>query len=93
MFGSYGPLANTNIPLRRWYWWADVPIASHRHVYALPVETSHGEPSVQYRGIFINDETPALVDWAHEKFGSKLNSAFYEKVFELLLRLKVGDIS
>jgi hypothetical protein len=46
---------------------------------------------VQYRGIFINDETPALTDWVHEKFGPRYNSAFYSKVFELLLRMKVGQ--
>lgn len=72
-----------------WYWWSDVPIRPQEHVYALPVSTYQGEPSVQYRGIFINDETPALVDWVHEKFGPKLNSEFYKKVFELLLRMKV----
>jgi hypothetical protein len=91
MCGSFRrSLANANFLSRRWYWWADVPIASHLHVYAMPLQTIHGEPSVQYRGIFINDETPALLDWAHEKFGPKLNAEFYKKVFELLLRLKVG---
>jgi beta-xylosidase len=42
---------------------------------------------VKYRGIFINDEAPALTGWANEKFGG-FNSRFYERVFELLLRLK-----
>lgn len=50
--------------------------------------TQHGEPSVKYRGIFLNDEAPSLTGWVLEKFG-KYNSQFYEKVFELLLRLKV----
>ena len=46
-----------------------------------------GEPAVKYRGIFLNDEAPALSGWAKEKFGT-LNHEFYEKVFELILRLK-----
>jgi hypothetical protein len=46
----------------RWYWWADVAIERQAHVYALPVSTVQGEPSVRYRGFFINDEAPALTD-------------------------------
>jgi hypothetical protein len=48
-----------------------------------------GEPAVRYRGIFLNDEAPSLSGWAREKFGG-LNHQFYEKVFELLLRLKAN---
>lgn len=45
------------------------------------------EPSVKYRGFFINDEWPALGTWATERFGG-LNAKMYDAVFELLLRLK-----
>ncbi|MCR5657534.1 MAG: glycosyl hydrolase 115 family protein [Butyrivibrio sp.] len=45
------------------------------------------EPSVYYRGFFINDEWPAFGNWATEKFGG-VNARCYRKVFELLLRLK-----
>ncbi|PCG90667.1 Hypothetical protein PENO1_098070 [Penicillium occitanis (nom. inval.)] len=72
-----------------WYWWADVEIQHREQVYALPVTVQYGGPSIKYRGIFINDEAPALRDWVHEKFGS-FNSDFYEKVYELLLRLKAN---
>lgn len=44
------------------------------------------EPSVYYRGFFINDEWPAFGNWAYEKFGG-VNAKCYRKVFELLLRL------
>ncbi|MES2891716.1 MAG: glycosyl hydrolase 115 family protein, partial [Bacteroidota bacterium] len=44
-------------------------------------------PRVKYRGIFINDEAPALSNWSKEKFGG-FNHKFYTKVFELMLRLK-----
>jgi hypothetical protein len=42
---------------------------------------------VQYRGIFLNDEYPALGGWAQEKYGG-FNHAFYTNVFELILRLR-----
>lgn len=45
------------------------------------------EPSVKYRGFFINDEWPAFGNWAKTHFGG-INAACYERVFELLLRLK-----
>ncbi|PSS00686.1 hypothetical protein BD289DRAFT_458460 [Coniella lustricola] len=72
-----------------WHWWADVPPAHHPQIYALPVTTLSGEPSIRYRGIFINDEAPALSGWVHDKFGG-YNAFFYEKVFELLLRLRAN---
>ena len=70
-----------------WYWWADVPVKKKDAVYILPGTYSNGEPKVKYRGIFLNDEAPALTGWAHEKFGG-LNHKFYVHVFELILRLK-----
>lgn len=45
------------------------------------------EPSVRYRGFFINDEWPAFGNWCTEKFGD-INAKAYRKIFELLLRLK-----
>lgn len=45
------------------------------------------EPSVKYRGIFINDEWPAFGNWATSHFGG-INAKCYEQVFELILRLK-----
>ena len=56
-------------------------------LYVLPGRHTQGEPAVKYRGIFINDEAPALSGWATEKFGG-FNSKFYVHVFELILRLK-----
>ena len=45
------------------------------------------EPSVKYRGFFINDEWPAFGTWAKNHFGG-INAKCYQQVFELLLRLK-----
>lgn len=70
-----------------WYWWADVPITPENTLYATCGTYVSQSPKVKYRGIFLNDEEPALGRWAVEKFGG-FNHQFYEKVFELLLRLK-----
>jgi hypothetical protein len=70
-----------------WYYWADVPVQKHASVGIRSGVYTDGEPAVKYRGIFLNDEAPALTGWAQETFGG-LNSRFYEKVFELILRLK-----
>jgi len=70
-----------------WYWWADVPVTHHDSIFAKTVRLVEAGPAVRYRGIFLNDEAPALAGWAKEKFGG-LNSAFYAKIFELLLRLR-----
>jgi hypothetical protein len=72
-----------------WHWWADVPPQSLREAYILPGRFASGEPAVRYRGIFLNDEAPCLTGWAQEKFGG-LNSRFYARVFELLLRLRAN---
>ncbi len=75
-----------------WYWWADVPVkkSAELHVDGSPGITDEG-PGVQYRGIFINDEAPALTGWVHEKFGA-FDHTFYLHVFELLLRLRANYI-
>ncbi|MEO5714479.1 MAG: glycosyl hydrolase 115 family protein [Luteolibacter sp.] len=70
-----------------WYWWADVPAKTRTSAHVVPGRFTSGEPVVKYRGIFLNDEAPALTGWSDAKFGDR-NSQFYAKVFELLLRLR-----
>ncbi|MFA9556279.1 glycosyl hydrolase 115 family protein [Evansella sp. AB-rgal1] len=45
------------------------------------------EPSVRYRGFFINDDWPAFGNWTMKRFGGH-NAEMYDHVFQLLLRLK-----
>jgi len=51
------------------------------------IETVSKEPSVKYRGFFINDEWPCFGSWTFNRFGG-FTAAMYDHVFELLLRLK-----
>ncbi len=70
-----------------WYYWTDVPVKRQNNISILPGSYTDGEPAIEYRGIFLNDEWPALGNWTQKAFGG-FNSQFYEKVFELILRLK-----
>jgi len=87
IFGIYD--LSEQIGVSPWYWWADVPVRKQAALYVKAGRWVQGEPAVKYRGIFLNDEAPALSGWAQEKFGG-LNHEFYEHVFELLLRLKAN---
>ena len=72
-----------------WYYWADVPIEHHQSVFIKKGTYTDGEPAVRYRGIFLNDEAPCLTSWVKNTFGTNYGDhRFYEKVFELILRLK-----
>lgn len=74
-----------------WYWWADVPVKKSTSLFIKQNTFITDAPKVKYRGIFINDEAPALSNWSKSTFGG-FNHKFYEKVFELLLRLKSNYI-
>lgn len=72
-----------------WVWFADVtPKKQDTLVFTKEeLECVSKEPSVKYRGIFINDESPSFTGWAYGKFGA-LNDKMYSHIFELILRLK-----
>ena len=80
-----------------WIWWGDV---KPRHKSALVLNetyTNTQSPSVEYRGIFLNDEDWSLREWAHEKMDKKLHKGAigprtYKKIFELLLRLRANTV-
>lgn len=76
------------------HFWADVPVR-HKPVVGFRKDRilAHGEPTVKYRGLFINDEHPALWGWAQQRWDVKLGDpAFlphmYKDWFEMMLRLK-----
>lgn len=75
-----------------WYFWADVPVRK-RQAFTLPERYLKADyPSVEYRGIFINDEEE-LEAWVQNYMKEPtIGVKTYEKVFELLLRLKANYI-
>lgn len=75
-----------------WYYWADISM-KRKDFYQIPTNYVNLDwPSVSYRGIFINDEEE-LEEWAklHTSDGT-IGPIVYEKMFELLLRLKANYI-
>ncbi len=75
-------------------YWADVVPAKKQQLFVSGSYTSN-EPSVQYRGIFINDEDWGLQPWAAKNIDTDIKDIgpkTYAKVFELLLRLKANYI-
>lgn len=87
IFGIYD--ISEKIGVSPWYWWADVPCARYEALYVTPGTYKQGEPSVKYRGIFLNDEGPSLMAWVRANYRD-FTHEFYEKIFELLLRLKAN---
>ncbi len=75
------------IGVSAWVWWADSYPVKKQELLIADGRIESKEPSVQYRGIFINDEEPCFGGWSWSKFGG-INSKMYVHVFELILRLK-----
>lgn len=79
-----------------WVWWGDiVPEKRNRLAIDAQFETLQA-PSVEYRGIFINDEDWTLRPWSYgtyepNAFGT-IGARTYKRVFELLLRLRANAI-
>jgi Glycosyl hydrolase family 115/Gylcosyl hydrolase family 115 C-terminal domain len=92
---AYGALSLSRaIGVSPWVWWADVPVVKRAEI-SVPVETSAVSPSVQYRGIFINDEDWSLRPWAETTFEPErgnIGPKTYERIFALLLRLRANTL-
>ena len=86
IFGIYE--ISRRIGVSPWYWMADAPVVHKDELYYTD-GYDYDWPAVKYRGIFINDEWPSFGTWCQKHFGG-VNSKAYEKVFELLLRLKAN---
>ena len=87
VFGIYE--LSRQLGVSPWYWWADVPVEHHDEVYIRRGTYTDGEPAVRWRGLFLNDEAPCLTGWVKNTYGTGYGDhRFYERIFELILRLK-----
>lgn len=70
------------------YFWGDATPQKRNSIRLdESIEIISKEPSVKYRGFFINDEWPCFGNWTFHHYGG-FTAEMYDKVFELLLRLK-----
>ena len=70
------------------HFWGDaIPVVNKGLIIGKDIEQTSKEPSVTYRGLFINDEWPCFGNWTFGKFGG-FTAEMYDHVFELILRLK-----
>ncbi len=95
IYGIYD--VSEQIGVSPWYWWADVVPDRKAALFVRSGRYVQGEPSVKYRGIFLNDEFPNLTRWVSQHYGERktpegtaanFNAAFYARIFEVVLRLK-----
>lgn len=80
-----------------WVWWGDVtPMRKER--LTLPADYSTFQsPSVEYRGIFLNDEDWSLQPWSWKNFEpsdikGRIGARTYKEIFKLLMRLRANAI-
>ncbi len=79
-----------------WIWWGDVvPERKSRLVMASDF-VSRQQPSVAFRGIFLNDEDWSLRPWSQTTHDpsptGQIGVATYKRIFQLLLRLRANAL-
>ncbi|MFD7935764.1 glycosyl hydrolase 115 family protein [Streptomyces sp. NPDC059755] len=89
VYGIYD--TSERIGVSPWYWWADVPVEQRDAVSVPAGPFERREPSVRYRGVFINDEQN-LTTWSQrtQEPDKNIGPKTYQRLFELLLRLKAN---
>ncbi len=81
-----------------WHFWGDVPAQQHAKLFVKAGKFVTGPPAIKYRGIFINDEAPALTEWVRKTYGevpgrrgtANYGRGFYTNIFEVMLRLRAN---
>ncbi len=63
------------------------PLSKKELIIGKDFEVISKEPSVKYRGFFINDEWPCFGNWTFKHFGG-FTAEMYDHVFEFLLRMR-----
>jgi hypothetical protein len=106
---AYGVLELSRaIGVSPWEWWADA-VPAHKESVALDDRFyTFQEPSVKYRGLFLNDEDWGILPWAMEHFPAELTRGIqltdnprwkgaigpqaYRRIFQLMLRLRANTL-
>ena len=95
---AYGVLElSRQLGVSPWEWWADAT-PEKREVFHLPAGYSQmQEPTVPYRGIFLNDEDWGLLPWSNQTYEphkdkNHIGPKTYRRIFELMLRLRANTL-
>ena len=79
-----------------WIWWGDVVPEKRERLVLDDGFSTEQQPSVAYRGIFLNDEDWSLRHWSYTTFEpasfGHIGPKTYKKIFQLLLRLRANAI-
>ena len=79
-----------------WVWWGDVVPEKKTSLIINEDFVTEQHPSVEYRGIFLNDEDWSLRPWSYKTFeptpNTQIGPKTYKKIFQLLLRLRANAI-
>ncbi len=79
-----------------WIWWGDVVPEKKQRLAIDDRFTTLQGASVEYRGIFLNDEDWSLRPWSYGNFEKAafgtIGPRTYKKVFQLLMRLRANAI-
>ena len=80
-----------------WVWWSDATPEKKDRLTLSKEYTTFQSPSVEYRGIFLNDEDWTLQPWSWMHFSPSDTPGFisartYKEIFKLLMRLRANAI-
>ena len=79
-----------------WIWWGDLVPEKKQRLVIDSEFTTEQSPSVEYRGIFLNDEDWSLRHWSYSHYEpadfGHIGPQTYKKIFQLLLRLRANAI-
>ena len=90
---AYGILEMSRMAgVNPWIWWGDV-VPERKSRLSINRNTSVTQgASVEYRGIFINDEDWSIRPWSEKGQKGLIGRDIYKKVFQLLMRLRANAI-
>ena len=80
-----------------WVWWGDVTPEKKTKLILPAKYQTFQSPSVEYRGIFLNDEDWSLQPWSWKNFEpsdikGRIGARTYKEIFKLLMRLRANAI-
>lgn len=95
---AYGVLELSRLAgVSPWIWWGDSRPEKREKLEIPEGYMSFQHPSVEYRGIFLNDEDWAFRPWSTQTFSPQENpetisADCYREIFKLLLRLRANTL-